>query len=80
MKYILGTIVTFIILSIATYFVLLIWDINLISQENFNKSLITLGVIFLLAIVLNIVTPFFFKNHSGGYDKDAGNVAQAKKR
>lgn len=79
MKYLFGTLITFFILAIATYFVLLVWDINLISQENFNRSLQTFGIIFVLAVLLNIVTPFFFKNHSAGYDQNSGNVAQPKK-
>ena len=79
MKYLFGTLITFIILAVAAYFVLQIWDINLISPENFNRSLLTFIIIFGLAILLNVVAPFFFKNHSAGYNKDAGNVAQPKK-
>lgn len=78
MRYLLGTLITFIILAIAAYFVLQIWDINLISKENFNRSMVTLIAILILSIVLNVVAPFFFKNYAKGYDASSGNVAQRK--
>lgn len=78
MRNLLGIFITFLVLALATYFVLQIWDIDLISSENFNKSLLTLGLLFLLSIALTIITPFFFKNHSKGYDTNSGNVAQSK--
>ncbi|MEO8253918.1 MAG: hypothetical protein ABI554_05965 [Flavobacterium sp.] len=80
MKYLIGTLITFIILAIASYFVLQIWEINLMSKEHFNQSMFTLGIILFLSIVLNIVVPFFFKNHAKGYDPNSGNVAQSKKK
>ena len=80
MRYLLGTLITFIILALSSYFVLQIWDINLISKEHLNKSMYTLGILFILSIVLNIVAPFFFKNHAGGYDQNSGNVAQRKEK
>ena len=80
MRYLLGTLITFIILAIAAYFVLQIWDINLISKENFNRAMVTLIAILILSIVLNVVAPFFFKNHAKGYDPSSGNVAQRKEQ
>lgn len=79
MKYLIGTIVTFIVLAVTSYFVLQIWDINIISKENFNKSVLTLGILLVLSILLNILFPFFFKNQAAGYDQTAKNVAQRKK-
>jgi len=80
MKYLLGILTTLLALCLATYFVLQLWDINPISSQHFQKTLVTLGIIAVLTVVLTIALPFFFKNHSAGYDKDSGNVAQSRKK
>ena len=80
MKYALGILVTFLVFTVATYFVLQVWDIDLISPKKFKKSMLTLGIIALLSVLLTITIPFFFKNQSAGYDQNSGNVAQSKKQ
>jgi high-affinity Fe2+/Pb2+ permease len=79
MKYFAGTIIILVILAIVTYFVLLLWGINLISAEHFAKSLITFGILTLVSFMLTIIIPFFFKNNEKGYDMSKGNVAHPKK-
>ena len=79
MKYFAGTIVILVILAIVTYFVLLLWGINLISPEHFTKSLITFAILCAVSFVLTILFPFFFKNSEKGYDMSKGNVAKPRK-
>ena len=79
MKYFAGTIITLVILAVITYFVLLLWGINLISAEHFTKSLITFGILAFVSFMLTIIIPFFFKNNEKGYDMSKGNVAHPKK-
>ena len=79
MKYFAGTIVILVILAIVTYFILLLWGINLISPEYFTKSLITFGIITVVSFVLTAIISFFFKNNEKGYDRSKGNVAHPKK-
>ncbi|MCL1938840.1 MAG: outer membrane assembly protein [Candidatus Azobacteroides sp.] len=78
MKYFTGTIVILVILAIVSYFVLLLWGINLISAEHFTKSLITFGILVVVSFILTIIIPFFFKNNEKGYDMSRGNVAHPK--
>lgn len=79
MKYLLGTLITFIILAVGTYLLLTIWGISIISPANFNKLLMSLGLLLILSLLLTIFTPFFFKNNATAYDERSGNVAQPKK-
>jgi len=79
MKYFIGTIVILVILAIVTYFVLLLWGVNLISTEYFNKSLITFGILCVVSFILAILIPFFFKNNTKEYDMSKGNIAHPKK-
>ena len=79
MKYFTGTIITFVILAVVVYFVLLLWGINLISAEYFTKSLITFGILCGVSLILTALIPFFFKNNEKGYDMTKGNRAHPKK-
>ncbi len=79
MKYIIGTIITALILCIAAYFTLDLWGIeNPITLEQLQKGLITAMIVGVTSILLIIVIPFFFKNNSKGYDRNKGNVAKPK--
>ena len=78
MKYFIGTIVILVFLAIVTYFVLLLWGINLISAEYFTKSLITFGILCVVSFILAAIIPFFFKNNRKGYDMTKGNIAHPK--
>jgi len=79
MKYFVGTIILLVILAIVTYFVLLLWGINLINAEHFTKSLITFGILCVVSFILTALIPFFFKNNEKGYDMSKGNIAYPKK-
>lgn len=78
MKYIIGVIVVCLILSITTYFLGDIWGYTLISYEQLKKGLITIAIIGVCLILLLIFIPFFFKNHTKGYDNKDKRVAQPK--
>lgn len=79
MKYVLGIVITLIILCIAAYFTLNLWGIeNPVSRENFQRGLITVGILAIVSVVVVVMLPFFFKNHAKGYDRNGGNVAKPK--
>lgn len=79
MKYIIGTIVTALILCVAAYFTLDLWEIeNPITLDQLQKGLKTAMLVSGTSVFLLIVISFFFKNDSKGYDKDRGNVAKPK--
>ena len=79
MKYFTGTVVILVVLAVVTYFVLLLWGINLISAEYFIKSLVTFGILCGVSLFLAALIPFFFKSNRKGYDMNKGNVAHPKK-
>lgn len=79
MKYIIGTIVTALILCVATYFTLELWGIeNPITFDQLQKGLKTAMIVLGTSLLLIIFISFFFKNNSKGYDKSKGNVAKPK--
>lgn len=79
MKYIVGTIITALILCVAAYFTLELWGIeNPIAFDQLQKGLKTAMLVSGTSVLLLIVMSFFFKNNSKGYDKDRGNVAKPK--
>jgi len=78
MKYFAGTIIILVILAIVTYFILLLWGINLISAEHFTKSLITCCILVVVSFIFTIIIPFFFKSNEKEYDMSRGNVAHPK--
>lgn len=80
MKYIIGTIITVLILCTAAYFTLDLWGIESPItierlQKGFKTGIIAAGA----ALLLLIIIPFFFKNHAKGYDCTKGKVANPKK-
>lgn len=80
MKYIIGTIVVLIVLSVGTYFLADLWGYTLITPEELKKSAITVMIVGVVSILLLIFVPFFFKNHAKGYDKNHNGIAQPKKK
>lgn len=80
MRYLIGVIAISIVLFISTYCLLLIWGINMVSEENFRKTLLSLGIIIMTSIILVaiIYVPFFLKSSTNGYDKNQSGVAQKK--
>lgn len=80
MKYIIGTIVVLIVLSIGAYFLADLWGYTLITPEELKKSAITVMIVGVVSILLLIFVPFFFKNHAKGYDKNHNGIAQPKKK
>lgn len=80
MKYIIGTIVVLIVLSIGAYFLADFWGYTLITPEELKKSAITVMIVGVVSILLLIFVPFFFKNHAKGYDKNHNGIAQPKKK
>ncbi|MGX2947934.1 hypothetical protein [Frederiksenia canicola] len=80
MKYIIGTIVVLVVLSIGAYFLADLWGYTLITPEELKKSAITVMIVGVVSILLLIFVPFFFKNHAKGYDKNHNGIAQPKKK
>ncbi len=79
MKYIIGTIVTALILCVAAFLTLELWGIeNPITLEQLQKGFKTAIIVGITSLLLVIVVAFFFKNNSKGYDKTKGNVAKPK--
>ncbi len=79
MKYIIGTIITVLILCVAAYFTLELWGIeNHITFDQLQKGLKTAMIVSGTSLLLIIVISFFFKNNIKGYDKNKGNVAKPK--
>lgn len=81
MKYVIGVLATALVLFVATYFLLRIWDINLLSPENFSKLMYSILIIVVTAVVLivAIIIPFFGGNKRG-YDQRSEGIAQKKIR
>jgi len=79
MKYFLGFIITIVLLFISAYFLLGVWGVDIISKENLNKSLISLGIVSSTIFVL-IVFVFipFFKSNNKGYDNNQKGIVQKK--
>lgn len=80
MKYIIGTIVVLIVLSIGAYFLADLWGYTLITFEALKKSAITVMIVGTVLILLLILVPFFFKNNTKGYDEKHQGIAQPKKK
>lgn len=79
MKYIIGTIVILIILSVGAYFLADLWNLDtLITPEELKKSAITVAIVGVVSVLLLILVPFFFKDSSKGYDKNHDGIAQSK--
>lgn len=79
MKYIIGTIVVLIVLSLGAYFLADLWGYTLMTPETLKKSAITVMILGVVAILLLIFVPFFFKNNAKGYNKTHSKIAQPKK-
>lgn len=80
MKYIIGTIVVLIVLSIGAYFLADLWGYTLITFEALKKSAITVMIVGSVLILLLILVPFFFKNNAKGYDEKHQGIVQPKKK
>ncbi|ATA90130.1 outer membrane assembly protein [Capnocytophaga stomatis] len=81
MKYIIGTIVVLIVLSVGAYFLADLWEYDtLITPEQLKKSAITVMIVGVVSVLLLIFVPFFFKDHAKGYDKNHNGIAQPKKK
>lgn len=80
MKYIIGTIVVLIVLSIGAYFLADLWGYTLITPEVLKKSAITVVIVGTVLILLLILVPFFFKNNAKGYIEKHQGIAQPKKK
>ncbi|MCL2760149.1 MAG: hypothetical protein FWD70_00670 [Desulfuromonadales bacterium] len=61
MKFIIGTVITFIILVILADITLFIWGLKLISTDNLQKSLITFCVTLVFSPILTAIIALFFK-------------------
>ncbi len=63
MKQFIGTLLALLVLFISSYFLLRMWGIELLSTENLNKTLSTIGILAVTAIILVnvIIIPFFYK-------------------
>lgn len=78
MKYVIAFVVTLLILTTLTYFVLLTWDIQLFSAQYLTKAYTTFGLLAVGAALLTAVIAFFFGGNRSKYDKNAPGVAQRK--
>ncbi|MFV0566129.1 MAG: hypothetical protein ACK5NB_09890 [Flavobacteriaceae bacterium] len=78
MKYVLGFIVSVICLFLFSYFLLQIWDINMIDKNNLGKLSWSVGLTVLGSIVFVLLYGFFFKNPAKGYE-NSDTVVQRKR-
>lgn len=78
MKYVIAFLVTLLILTTLTYFVLLTWDIQLFSAQYLTKAYITFGLLAVGSFLLTAVIALFFGGNRNKYDKTAPGVAQRK--
>lgn len=80
MKYVLSFFITAIILFVSTYFLLNIWDINMLSEKNFKQTLLSLGIIFITSflLIVFVIVPIFLKSNQNEYEKDQKGIAQKK--
>ena len=80
MKYVLGGIISLLLLSTLAFYILGMWGVELpITSADLGKAWIT-GLIVLGAIlVFTVILPFFFGGRSNRYDKSSGSIAQRKK-
>lgn len=78
MKYLIGTLITAIILFLTLYGVLRIYDITLFDPALLQKLLITLSIVLVVSFLLTILLPFFFRDNFKGYDRTQGGVAHPK--
>ncbi|MCF3109814.1 hypothetical protein LL912_13625 [Niabella sp. CC-SYL272] len=79
MKYITGILATAFILCITAYLTLSVWGINPVDPAHLRKALITLGILVVAAFLLVLLVPFFFKNHSKGYQENGNGVARPRR-
>lgn len=79
MKQFIGTLLALLVLFISSYFLLRMWGIELLSTENLNKTLSTIGILAVTAIILVnvIIIPFFTSGKNGKYE-ETDTVAQKK--
>lgn len=81
MKYIIGIIITLIILTLGAYFTLDLWGVEMpITEEELKKGLLTVAIVGGVFLLLLVVVPFFFKNQNRGYDKTRGKVAHPRNK
>ncbi len=79
MKYIIGFLVTLLLLVTLTYFVLQTWDIELFDGAYLAKTWITFAFLGVGALLLVVVVSFFFRNPAARYEKGGAGVAQKKR-
>lgn len=79
MKYIIATLAISLVLFGATYFLLGLWGIEMLSPERTKQLLYSLGIIVVTSFILvvGIILPFFNHN-TKGYDTQSGGMAQKK--
>lgn len=81
MKYLLSFLFTAIVLFVATYFLLGIWGIEILTPGEFRKTMWTVGIVVATAALLTIViiAPFIKRYQDRvRYDQNADGVAQRK--
>lgn len=78
MKHVLAFLITLLILTTLTYFVLLTWDIQLFSAQYLTKAYTTFGLLAVGSFLLTAVIALFFGGNRSQYDKNATGVAQKK--
>lgn len=78
MKYIVGFIVVVLVLITTCYIALGFWGITLFDSQNLENSYKTLGLLFVVALVLVMAFAYFFKPVHKGYDTQKGNIAHPK--
>ncbi|MFN3020847.1 hypothetical protein ACK1KB_07660 [Chryseobacterium sp. TY3] len=79
MKYLIGFLAIALILFAATFFMLRLWGIEMLSPEYTTKLLYSLGIIVVTAFILivAIILPFFNHN-TKGYNRNGDGIAQKK--
>jgi len=78
MKYVVAFLITLLILTTLTYFVLLTWDIQLFNAQYLTKAYTTFGLLAVGSFLLTVVIALFFGGNRNKYDKNAPGVAQKR--
>ncbi|MTG98386.1 MULTISPECIES: hypothetical protein [Myroides] len=79
MKYIIGVLLTLLLLLVTMYLALGFWGISMFDAMHLNNAFKTIGILFVASILLVLIVSYFFKNPHKGYDTTKGNIAHPKK-
>lgn len=78
MKYIIGILLTALVLFASTFFLLRVWGIEMLSPEYTTKLLYSVAIIVVTATILVVGIILPFSHNTKDYDKNGSGIAQKK--